>query len=98
AQDRQRPEFRRDGTRERVRRQLGLTDADWAWITIQVQPHTKGLDRTLRALQCFPKARLLIVGLNASDRAARRCVRLARRLGVELRVQCAGDRDDLPGL
>jgi len=98
AQDRQRPEFRRDGTRERVRRQLGLTDADWAWITIQVQPHTKGLDRTLRALQCFPKARLLIVGLNASDTSARHCVRLARRLGVEQQVQWAGHREDIPEL
>jgi UDP-glucose:(heptosyl)LPS alpha-1,3-glucosyltransferase len=98
AQDRQRPELRRDGTRERVRRRLGLTDADWAWITIQVQPRTKGLDRTLRALQRFPKARLLIVGLSAGDRTARHCVRLARGLGVEQQVQWAGHREDIPEL
>ena len=98
AQDRQRPELRRDGTRERVRRRLGLTDADWAWITIQVQPRTKGLDRTLRALQRFPKARLLIVGLNAGDRTALHYVGLARRLGVGQQVQWAGHREDIPEL
>jgi UDP-glucose:(heptosyl)LPS alpha-1,3-glucosyltransferase len=98
ATDRQRPELRRDGTRERVRRLLGLTDADWAWITIQVQPRTKGLDRTLRALQRFPKARLLIVGLSARDRTARHCVRLARRFGVQHQVRWAGHREDIPEL
>ncbi len=98
ASDRQRPELRRDGTRGRLRQQLALTDSDWTWMTIQVQPRTKGLDRTLHALGHFPQARLVIVGLRADDKAARKYARLARRLGVERQIQWLGHREDIPEL
>jgi UDP-glucose:(heptosyl)LPS alpha-1,3-glucosyltransferase len=98
ASNRQRPEFRRDGTRSRLRRELALTDADWIWMTIQVQPRTKGLDRTLHALRACPTAQLVIVGLRPTDKAARHYARLARRLGVESRVRWLGHREDVPEL
>jgi len=98
ARDRQRPELRRDGTRNRLRQQLALADSDWTWMTIQVQPRTKGLDRSLHALQHYPQARLVIVGLREGEKAARKYARLARRLGVERQIQWLGHREDIPEL
>jgi UDP-glucose:(heptosyl)LPS alpha-1,3-glucosyltransferase len=98
ARDRQRPEFRSDGTRENIRRQLALLNSAWTWITIQVQPRTKGLDRILNALHFFPSAHLLIVGLHAAEKVAQDYARLAHKLGIEQQVQWLGHREDIPEL
>src|SRR5258708_23165647 len=47
---RRRPECRSNGTREEWRKRVGLSPDDWSWISIGVQPKTKGIDRTIRAL------------------------------------------------
>ena len=96
---RRRPEYRRNGVREALRADLGLTPQDWVWIAIGVQPHTKGFDRTVSALRDFPHARLLVVGLvETSTRAAVTLAARARRLGLAPRVSFLGHREDIPDL
>jgi UDP-glucose:(heptosyl)LPS alpha-1,3-glucosyltransferase len=96
---RRRPEYRRNGVRAELRADFGFTSRDWVWIAIGVQPHTKGLDRTLRALCEFPSAKLLIVGLlETSTRAAEALAKRAKRLGLTDRISFLGHREDVPDL
>jgi UDP-glucose:(heptosyl)LPS alpha-1,3-glucosyltransferase len=96
---RRRPEYRRNGVRDAVRADLGLAPQDWVWIAIGVQPHTKGFDRTVRALRGFPHARLLVVGLlEGSTRAAAALAAQAKRLGLAPRISFLGHREDIPDL
>jgi UDP-glucose:(heptosyl)LPS alpha-1,3-glucosyltransferase len=96
---RRRPEYRRNGVREALRADLGLTPHDWVWIAIGVQPHTKGFDRTIRALGEFPHAKLLVVGLlERSTRAAAALAARAKRLGLAQRISFLGHREDIPDL
>src|SRR5215470_1702167 len=93
------PGFRRDGRREARRAEFGFTPLDWVWIAIGVQPHTKGFDRTVRALRQFPNAKLLVIGLvETSTRAAAALAAWARRLGVADRISFLGHREDIPDL
>src|SRR5450631_3171282 len=98
ASSRRRPEFRSNGTREEWRKRVGLSPDNWSWISIGVQPKTKGIDRTIRALRHFPDARLLIVGLDEEDTKSARIRRLARWLGVAHRIKWLGHREDVPEL
>jgi UDP-glucose:(heptosyl)LPS alpha-1,3-glucosyltransferase len=95
---RRRPKLRADGTRDLMRRQLGLTDGEWAWLTVCAQPKTKGLDRTISALRIFPHARLLVAGLALADPKGHPFQRLAQRLDVADRISWLGFRDDVPEL
>jgi UDP-glucose:(heptosyl)LPS alpha-1,3-glucosyltransferase len=96
---RRRPEYRRNGVREALRADLGFTSRDRVWIAIGVQPHTKGLDRTLQALREFQSAKLLVVGLaETSTRAAGALAAQAKRLGLAGRVSFLGHREDVPDL
>jgi len=95
---RRRPELRNDGTREEWRLRLGLSPDDWAWIAVGVQPRTKGIDRTIRALRGFADARLLIVGLDEGGIRSAPIRRLAGWLGVADRIKWLGHREDVPEL
>jgi UDP-glucose:(heptosyl)LPS alpha-1,3-glucosyltransferase len=96
---RRRPEYRRNGVREALRADFGFTPQDWVWIAIGVQPHTKGLDRTIRALREFPAAKLLVVGLaETSTRAIEALAERAKRLGLADRISFLGHREDIPDL
>jgi UDP-glucose:(heptosyl)LPS alpha-1,3-glucosyltransferase len=95
---RRRPECRSDGTREEWRKRLGLSGDEWTWISIGVQPRTKGIDRTIRALRHFPDARLLIVGLDELEVKSVRIRRLARWLGVADQIKWLGHREEVPEL
>jgi UDP-glucose:(heptosyl)LPS alpha-1,3-glucosyltransferase len=92
---RRKPEYRANGTRQTTRAALGLAAETWVWLTVGVQPKTKGTDRVLRALAEFPDARLLIAGLNETDKAAQKTSALARSLGVASRVTWLGHREDM---
>jgi UDP-glucose:(heptosyl)LPS alpha-1,3-glucosyltransferase len=92
---RRKPEYRTNGTRQAMRAALGLADRDWAWMTVGVQPKTKGTDRVIQALAEHPDARLLIAGLNETDKAAQQTAALAQRLGVASRVKWLGHREDV---
>ncbi|HET9688163.1 MAG TPA: glycosyltransferase family 4 protein [Pseudolabrys sp.] len=91
-------EYRTDGTRRKWRTQLGLSDDDWVWISVAVQPRTKGIDRTVRALNHFRNARLLVVGLDEGDDRALEVARLAQILGVSERIKWLGHREEIPEL
>jgi len=94
---RRRPEYRRNGVRDLLRAGFGFAPRDWVWIAIGVQPHTKGFDRTVRALREFPNARLLVAGLTeTSTRATAALAARAKRLGVAHRISFLGHREDIP--
>jgi UDP-glucose:(heptosyl)LPS alpha-1,3-glucosyltransferase len=94
---RRHPEYRVNGVRAAMRQELGLAPQDWTWIAIGVQPHTKGLDRIIRAMHEFPSARLLVGGLaNTSTRAAKSMAARATRLGLADRISFLGHREDIP--
>jgi UDP-glucose:(heptosyl)LPS alpha-1,3-glucosyltransferase len=92
---RRRPEYRVNGMRQTMRASLGLAAWNWVWMTVGVQPKTKGTDRVLHALAKFPDARLLIAGLKETDKAAQQTAALARHLGVASRVTWLGHREDM---
>jgi len=96
--ERRRPELRLDGTALRIRQALGLNKDHWTWLSVMVQPDTKGLDRIIRALSEFPDAVLVIAGLNAGDRAVRSCLAMAKQQGVDGRIRWLGHREDIPEL
>jgi UDP-glucose:(heptosyl)LPS alpha-1,3-glucosyltransferase len=96
---RRRPEYRRNGVREAVRAALGVAATEPIWLAIGVQPRTKGFDRALSALREFPRARLLIAGLDETGtHAAAALAAQARRLGLSHRVAFLGHREDIPDL
>jgi UDP-glucose:(heptosyl)LPS alpha-1,3-glucosyltransferase len=95
---RHRPEYRTDGTREQQRKRLGLRAEDWVWISVGVQPKTKGIDRTIRALRRFPDARFLIVGLDEYDEKSTGIRRMAQRFGVAEQITWLGHCEEVPEL
>jgi UDP-glucose:(heptosyl)LPS alpha-1,3-glucosyltransferase len=99
ASARRRPEYRGNGVRDALRADLGFVANDWVWLSIGVQPHTKGFDRTVRALREFPHARLLIAGLGeTSTRAAATLAARGRLTGLAHRISFLGHREDIPDL
>jgi len=95
---RQRPEYRTRDVRHKLRAQLGFAKDHCVWLSIGVQPMTKGTDRTVEALKRFPDARLLIAGLTETDRNSLKLAERARRLGVSSRIIWLGHREDVPHL
>lgn len=91
--ERRRPQLRRE--RKEIRQRLGYDCDDWVWLGIATQPHTKGTDRTLRALMKFPNARLILVGSPGNNTSARRCAQLVHEFGLASRVQWLGHREDM---
>ena len=94
---RRRPYLRTDGTRERLRRTLGLSD-EFALLSICMQPEVKGVDRTIDALASLPAALLLIAGVDPGGKKARRIMEIARANGVAERVRLLGPREGIPEL
>ena len=98
ASKRRRPGYRTDGTRDEWRARLGVIANELIWISIGVQPHTKGLDRSIYALRRFNDVRLLIVGIDETEARTAKHRRLARELGVADRIMWLGHREDVPEL
>jgi UDP-glucose:(heptosyl)LPS alpha-1,3-glucosyltransferase len=92
---RRQPESRFNGVREKIRSHLGLANDAWVWISVGVQPKTKGIDRVIDALPNFPDAKFLIVGLNETNDISGKLARRARTLGVSSRVKWLGHREDI---
>jgi UDP-glucose:(heptosyl)LPS alpha-1,3-glucosyltransferase len=95
---RRQPGSRTNGVRPSLRAALGLADSDWVWMSIGVQPNTKGTDRAIKALTRFPDAKLLVAGLSETNHASITLARQARRLGVAERVKWLGHREDISDL
>ena len=92
---RRQPGCRTNGVRQSLRATLGLADSDWVWLSIGVQPDTKGTDRAIKALARFPDAKLLIAGLSETNHASIGLARQTQRLGVAHRVKWLGHREDV---
>jgi UDP-glucose:(heptosyl)LPS alpha-1,3-glucosyltransferase len=95
---RRHPEFRTDGTRERLRAELGLAADTLAFLSIGVWPSTKGFDRVVAALPEFKQAKLLVCGAAPQGREGLALVDQAHRLGIADRVSLLGPREDVPQL
>jgi UDP-glucose:(heptosyl)LPS alpha-1,3-glucosyltransferase len=95
---RRHPEFRNDGTRERVRAELGLPGAAVALLSIGTSPRTKGFDRTVAVLPKISNATLLVCGVAPENRQGTALLDQARGLGVAERVRLLGPRADVPEL
>jgi UDP-glucose:(heptosyl)LPS alpha-1,3-glucosyltransferase len=95
---RRQPDCRTDGTRQALRSTLGLADGDWVWLSIGVQPNTKGTDRAINALTRFPNAKLLIAGLTETNYVSVKLAKRTRQLGVAHRVKWLGHREDVSHL
>jgi UDP-glucose:(heptosyl)LPS alpha-1,3-glucosyltransferase len=95
---RRRPELRTDGTRERVRAELGLAGTTAALLSIGTAARTKGFDRVIAALPELPNATAVICGLPPKSRDAKALLDQARGAGVAGRVRLLGPRPDVPEL
>ncbi len=95
---RRHPEYRTDGTRERLRSELNFSPDELLWLCVCAQPNTKGLDRTLSGLRQFPGSRLVVVGIDESDARAAPFIKLGAKLGVTDRIRWLGIREDVPEL
>jgi UDP-glucose:(heptosyl)LPS alpha-1,3-glucosyltransferase len=91
-----RPELRNSSTRAGIRNALGIKGDELVLLSIGEQPHTKGLDRVIRALSHSAEARLLIVGPAETSSQGRHLLKMAQKLGVESRVTILGYREDIP--
>ena len=94
---RRRPHLRTDGTRERLRRALGLSN-EFVLLAICAQPEVKGVDRTINALASLPAALLLVAGVDPGGARGRPIVKIARTKRVAERMRLLGPREDIPEL
>jgi len=95
---RRQPWNRHDGTRERLRGELGVDPDTPLLLWVGAQPLVKGLDRVLRALPHAPSARLALLGIEREGVDAGRVRPWAERQGVADRLHLLGVRDDVPEL
>jgi len=95
---RRHPEFRSDGTRERLRAELGLAQTTPVLLSIGTAARTKGFDRIVAALRELPGATAVICGLPPKSRDAKALLDQARSAGVAGRVRLLGPRPDVPEL
>jgi len=95
---RRRPEFRSDGTRERMRAELGLAGETTAILSVGAWPHRKGFDRVIATLPAIPQARYIVCGVAPESREGATLLRQASSLQVADRVRLLGAREDVPEL
>ncbi|MEQ9813406.1 MAG: glycosyltransferase family 4 protein [Azospirillaceae bacterium] len=95
---RRQPQNRQNGTRERLRAELGIAPHTPFLLWVGAQPRVKGLDRVLRALPHAPEAHLALLGIDRESDAAGKVRSWLERRGVRQRVHLLGIRDDVPEL
>ena len=84
--------------RNALRQELGATEKDLVLAQVASSYHTKGVDRTLRALAALPdtiRLRLWVVGAEKHPGGMQR---LARKLGIAHLVTFCGARNDVPAI
>jgi UDP-glucose:(heptosyl)LPS alpha-1,3-glucosyltransferase len=92
---RRHPEYRTDGTRERMRAELGLGADEIAVLCVGAWAERKGFDRAVDALRAEPAWRLLVCGIEPNSRDGGMLLARARRAGAADRVHLLGPRADL---
>lgn len=93
--DRRHPEYRADGTRERMRKQLGLPAEDLIALCVGAGGRGKGFDRVVEALEADARWKLLVCGIEPDSREGKTLLALARRLDLADRVNLLGPRRDV---
>jgi len=98
--DRRRPpEDEAEARRKAKRKELGVAENETLLLQVGSGFRTKGVDRAIAAFAALPddfreRLRFVVAGRGK----ARPLERLARRLGVDDRVELLGPRDDVPDL
>lgn len=88
--DKIRPGVRNPQTRADIRRKLGVPAEVPILLSVTLHAWTKGLDRTIAALEFMPDARLLVAGMEKSGSTAAHIVRQAEKSGVIDRIRFLG--------
>lgn len=91
------PQLRSDGTRERVRAELGIRPGAETWLSVGWAAWVKGFDRVARALEAFPDCVWLVAGIAAGSPMARHVLR-GMPWRVRGNVKFLGFRDDIPAV
>lgn len=94
---RRKPQLRTDGTRKWLREDMAIPENGMLWLAIGHQLSVKGIDRTLKALESFADARLVVAGIAPNSKAGRKLLRVATH-GVRERIRLVGVREDIPEL
>lgn len=84
--------------RNALRQELGAGEKDLILAQVASSYHTKGVDRTLRAIAALPdsiRPRLWVVGAEKHPGGMQR---LARKLGIAPRITFCGGRNDVPAI
>ena len=95
---RRHPEFRNDGTRERVRAELDLPRETVALLSVGAWPYRKGFDRIIVGLPAIPQTCFFICGIDAKSREGTELLNQASSLRVADRIRLLGCREDVPEL
>ncbi len=95
---RQRPDLRSADHRAAVRAKLGLAQDKPVWLLVAAQPHVKGLDRAIAALQSAPDTTLLVAGIAPNSSEAAQATRGRARKADRDKVRFLGFREDIPDL
>jgi UDP-glucose:(heptosyl)LPS alpha-1,3-glucosyltransferase len=96
--DRRQPHLRDSHNRQVARAALDISPDRRVWLWIGVQPHKKGLDRVIAALELEPHTLLLTAGVGARSDDARGALALASRVGAADRIRFLGHREDVAAL
>ena len=95
---RQRPDLRSADHRAAVRAKLGLAQDKPVWLLVAAQPHVKGVDRAIAALQSAPDTTLLVAGIAPDSSEAAQATRGRVRKADRDKVRFLGFREDIPDL
>jgi len=95
---RQRPDLRSPESRAAIRANLGIANDRQVWLMVGAQPHVKGLDRALLALQKAPDTILLVAGVSPTTKEAKQARRVVARKADPGQVRFLGFREDIPEL
>ena len=95
---RQRPDLRSADHRAAVRAKLGLAQDKPVWLLVAAQPHVKGVDRAIAALQSAPDTTLLVAGISPDSSEAAQATRGRARKADRDKVRFLGFREDIPDL
>jgi UDP-glucose:(heptosyl)LPS alpha-1,3-glucosyltransferase len=96
--DRRQPHLRDPQNRQVARAALDISPDRRVWLWIGVQPHKKGLDRVIAALEHEPETLLLTAGVGARSNDARQALALASRVGAADRLRFLSHREDVAAL
>lgn len=94
---RRRPDLRDDGTRERIRSELGIARDAKVWLSVGSSPWVKGFDRVAAALNAYPDAMWIVLGVSPDGGMARWLRRLIPARDRS-RLVLAGIRSDVPAV